>query len=302
MTTADRHPSQADAVEGGPRLLVGAALALNALLFVAALVVYFASRSQLVLAQGSDSLLDIAAGLILFISAWVGSQPRDENHPYGHDRAEPLGALITAVLAGVLAFEVLRSAVGALFAGESASLDVYVAAVLGGKFALKAVLLFDLRRRRRGEPSSAIDALWVDTRNDLVACASSLVGYGLARSGFDWADAALALPVAIYIGASGFELARDNIRLLMGEAPPAEVVAELRALVQGVRGVIDVGRLRAQHAGPLLHVEVEILVAEGESATGGHDIAVAVQHRLEEHELVDQTFVHVDTQSGVDHP
>ena len=95
---------------GAPRRLVAGALVVNVVLLVAAGMVYLRSHSQLVLAQGSDSLFDLAAGGILFVSAWVGSQPRDANHPYGHDRAEPLGALITAVLAGVLAFEVLRSA------------------------------------------------------------------------------------------------------------------------------------------------------------------------------------------------
>jgi cation diffusion facilitator family transporter len=300
------HPAQNSSRTGGnagdPRLFMGSAVVINALLCIAAFVVYFSVRSQLVLAQGSDSLLDVASGLILFITAWVGSQPRDENHPYGHDRAEPLGALITAVLAGVLAFEVLRSAVGALIVGEDVQLDVYVAAVLGGKFVLKVLLLATLRRRRNKASGAAVGALLVDTRNDLVACASSLVGFGMARAGLGWADAALALPVAIYIGASGIELARENIRLLMGEAPAPEIVAELRSDAKSVPGVIGVGRLRAQHAGPNLYVEVEILVAEYESATGGHDIAVAVQDRLEEHEMVAQTFVHIDTQSGVEHP
>jgi len=281
---------------GAPRRLVAGALVVNAVLLVAAGVVYLRSHSQLVLAQGSDSLFDLAAGGILFVSAWVGSQPRDANHPYGHHRAEPLGALITAVLAGVLAFEVLRSAVGAWIAGDAVRLDAAVAAVLGGKFALKAGLFALLSRSRAPARSSAVDALRVDTRNDLVACASSLVGFGLGRAGFTWADAALAVPVAFYIGASGIELARENIRFLMGEAPPTEVVEELRARAARVPGVLGLGNLRAQHVGPLLHVEVDVVVAGGESATGGHDIAVAVQRALEDHELVDRVFVHVDTE------
>jgi cation diffusion facilitator family transporter len=289
-------------INGGARRLVGGALALNTGLSVAAVAVYFATRSQLVLAQGSDSLLDIATGVVLALSAWVGSQPRDENHPFGHDRAEPLGALITAIFAGVLAFEVLRSALGALWAGDVARMDGYVAAVLGSKFALKAGLFLLLVRRSSKARSSALDALRVDTRNDLVACASSLLGFALARAGFAWADGALAVPVAFYIGASGFELARDNIRYLMGEAPAAEVVVELRALAEGVPGVLQLGRLRAQHVGQLLHVEVEIVVGTRLSVTGGHDIAVDVQRRLEEHPLVALAFVHVDTDDGIDHP
>ena len=66
------------------------------------------------LAQGSDSLLDLGGGAILAYSAWIAAHAADDDHPFGHHRAEPIGALVTAVLAGVLAFEVLRSGIGAL--------------------------------------------------------------------------------------------------------------------------------------------------------------------------------------------
>ncbi len=289
-----------DPVEAHPngrvRALVTGALAVNALLLVAAAVVWSTTGSQLVLAQGSDSLLDIGAGLVLAVSAWVASRPGDDNHPYGHERAEPIGALVTAIFAGVLAFEVLRSAVGALILGDEARMDLWVAAVLGGKFVLKAGLWGLIRGARRGSRSPALRALAVDTRNDLVACASSLVGFGLARQGFAWADGALAIPVALYIGASGFELARENLRYLMGEAPDEDVLAELRTTATRVTGVLEVGRLLAQYTGPTLQVDVQIVVAPSQSLVAAHDISVSVQRALEEHELVGIVFVHVDTQ------
>lgn len=288
--------------DGRPRALVMGAVVVNALLLAAAALVWSTTGSQLVLAQGSDSLLDIGAGLVLAVSAWVASHPGDENHPYGHERAEPIGALVTAIFAGVLAFEVLRSAVGSLVLGETARMDIWVAAVLGGKFVLKLGIWGLIRSARNGSRSQALRALAVDTRNDLVACASSLVGFGLARQGFDWADGALAIPVAFYIGASGFQLARENLRYLMGEAPDEDVLAELRTMAAHVTGVIEVGRLLAQYAGPTLQVDVQIVVAPSQSLVAAHDISVAVQRSLEEHELVGIVFVHVDTQlDGEEH-
>jgi cation diffusion facilitator family transporter len=287
--------------DSGARPFVYVMLAINVGLVVASLLVYLSSRSQLVLAQGFDSLVDIAAGIILAISVWVGSQPHDENHPYGHNRAEPIGALVTAVLAGVLAFEVLRSAVDSLIAGDVADMDIWVAAILGGKFILKGLLLTALVRRKQRTQSSAIDALRVDARNDLFACGTSLLGFGLASYGFHWADGVLAIPVAFYIGVNGFQLARENLRYLMGEAPSEEILQGLRGMTSKVEGVIDVGRLRAQYIGPQLHVEVEILINEFKSATQGHDIALRVQQVLEANDNVNQAFVHIDTVDTVDH-
>lgn len=287
------HPTPEPDAEQTHRLVLGA-LTFNALLFVVAAFVYHGTRSQLVLAQGSDSLLDIGAGIILAISIRVGRKPRDTNHPYGHDRAEPIGALVAAILAGVLAFEVLRSAAGALISGTVASLDHTVAWILGGKLGFKVVLMALILPLSRRSRSSALEALKTDTRNDLAACASSLIGYQLARSGMGWADALLALPVALYIGKNGFDLARENLRYLMGESPSEEVMAELCALGQGVPGVCSIGAMQAQYVGPNLHVEVDIEVRGRNSASEAHDISVLVQRAIEGHELVGKVFVHVD--------
>ena len=284
--------------EARPASLVRFTFFLNVLLCAAGWLVWAASDSKLVLAQAADSLLDLVAGGVLLVSARVASAPRDDDHPFGHQRAEPLGALVTAVIAGVLAFEILRTAVGSLFTGEVARLDVWVAGVLGAKLLAKLTMLWVLRVSAR---SPALEALRVDTRNDVAACASSLVGYALVRAGFDWVDAALAIPIGLYVGWNGFELARENLAYLMGAAPPDDVLEDLRARTRAMDGVLDVTGLRAQWIGSVLHVEASVLVGDWNSLTEGHDIGVAVQRELERHELVSEAFVHVDTQGGVDH-
>jgi len=277
-----------------PRGLVSAALALNAVLVVAGFCVFFISGSQLVLAQAADSLLDIAAGVILVWSVRVGSRPRDEDHPFGHQRAEPIGALVTAVLAGVLCFEILRSASSSLVRGAQPDLDLAVAAVLATKLVLKLALLFALEVAARRHRGAALAATRVDTRIDVVSSTSSLVGFGLFHAGWTWADAGMALPVALYIGANGLHLARENLRYLMGEAPEAGVAAELETIAAGVPGVLQVRTLRAHYVGHDLHVDVSVLVADSSSATENHDIEEAVVDALRAHPMVGEVFVHVD--------
>src|SRR6185295_12143733 len=98
----------------------------------------------------------------------------------------------------------------------------------GTKLVTKFALLFVVLRKRRGGGSQAVDATRLDTLNDVLTTASSLLGIGLVRAGWPLADALLALPVALYIGRNGYLLARESMRYLMGEAPPATVLGELR--------------------------------------------------------------------------
>ncbi len=286
-------PDESQPAPDRANLIVRASLAANALFLVAAAVVYSLSGSQLVLAQGADSLMDVAAGAILAYSVAVARRPRDEDHPFGHQRAEPIGALITAVLAGVLGFAVLRSGVMALWAAETPRLDAAVAWLLGAKMMFKIGLLLVIWRTRSKGP--ALDAARVDARNDVLANGSSLAGVALFHAGFTWADAGLALPVGAYIIVSGVGLALENLALLMGESPDDDVLARIRARAAEVAGVIRVESLRAQYLGPRLHVEIAIVVSGDRSVTEGHDISVDVQRRIEELDEVVEVFVHVDS-------
>lgn len=282
------------------RGVVAVTLAVNAALCVAHFVVWHLTGSSLVFAQGADSLMDLAVGVVLLVSMRVAAQPRDEGHPFGHHRAEPIGALVTSVLAFVLAFEVARTAVAGIATGAVAIVDGSVPALFGAKLAVKLVLLLALLRRRRGRGSQAIDATHLDTFNDVLATSSSLVGAALVRAGWPSLDGWFALPVAAYIGFNGWSLARESLRYLMGEAPSAEVLGRLRAAAAAAAGVLAVRELRAHFVGSVLHVEVVVLIAAGSSARQGHDIALDVQRALERDALVGEVFVHVDTGEGKD--
>ena len=283
--------------------VVGITFALNVALCVAHFAVYFVSRSELVLAQGADSLMDLAVGVVLLVSVRVAAQPRDDNHPFGHQRAEPIGALVTSIFAFVLAIEVARSAAFSLSAPPAARVDLPVFAVLAAKCVVKIGLLLSLLRHRAlaaGAPASqAVDATRLDTLNDVLTTASSLVGAGLVHAGWVRCDALLALPVALYLGKNGWELARESLRFLMGEAPAPEVLARLRVAAK-VDGVLEVTKLRAHHVGATLHVEATVLIAAGSSAKQSHDVALDVQQSLERDPLVGEAFVHLDTGEGKD--
>jgi cation diffusion facilitator family transporter len=274
-------------------------LALNVVICAAGVVAYAFVRSHLLLAQAADSFLDILAGLILVITARVGNLPDDEDHPFGHERAEPIGALVTAILAGILCIEILRNSIESLWEGNFVELGIPVALVFGGKFLVKAALLIGILRVRSRSP--VVAATLVDTRNDLLTTSSALLGYFLSRQGHPWADPVFACPIALYIGYAGFSLARENIRFLMGAAPPARVLEELDARVRSVPQIRRVRGLRAHWVGNQLHVEVLVLIDDHKTATQGHDIGVDVQRAVEAHPLVKRAFVHVDTESGKSH-
>lgn len=272
-------------------------VAIGFVLAVPMFIVHFVHDSQLALAQAADSVTDAFTALAFLYSLRVSALPADANHPRGHQRAEPIAALLAAVLAGVLAVEVFREAVRAVGGEVRPHMEWSLAFVFGVKVAAKTGLSLTARRSQRSGRSPALRALEVDARNDVLVGIVALAGFFGARYGSSGWDAWLAMPIACWIAASGVGLASENIRLLMGEAPPAGRQEELLRLAREVPGVESTHDLSARYDGTQLDVSLHIVVDEDLPLRKAHDIAEAVEARLMAEPDVLVAMVHVDVEA-----
>ena len=279
---------------GRSRALTLISLAGSALLVVGLFACWWVFGSQLALAQAADSFMDTFTAAVLTWTVAVAAQRPDKEHPFGHSRAEPIGGLVVAVIAGVLAIEVARSAIEAIVADKPVTLDWLLVAVFAAKSVFKMLIFGFSRTGYLRTKSPALKALSVDARNDVLVSILAIGGFFAARHGASKLDAWLALPVAAWIGWTGIELARDNIRLLMGEAPPEERQKELKALAAAIEGVKEAHDLRVHYLGTELQVHVHIVVAADISVKQAHDIGEAVRKRLEAEDDVGHCSVHID--------
>jgi cation diffusion facilitator family transporter len=263
----------------------------SGLLVVGLTYAWWRFKSQLALALAADSFMDVFAAGVLAWTVIVAAQRPDKEHPSGHKRAEPIGGLVVAVIAGVLAIEVASSAVEALASRQPVRLEWAVVGVFAAKAIFKACM-FLLAARHKGSP--AMTALKVDARNDVLVSLLAIGGFAAARQGWPMLDAWLALPVAAYIAWSGVGLARENVRYLMGEAPPEERQAELLELALGVPGVRSAHELRAHYLGTELQVHVHVIVSADLSVKQAHDIGEAVRTKIEAEPDVGTCSVHID--------
>ncbi|MCB9894332.1 MAG: cation transporter [Planctomycetes bacterium] len=263
-------------------------------LVVALFAAYLVFGSQLALAQAADSFMDVFTAGVLMWTVMVAAQRPDKEHPFGHSRAEPIGGLVVAVIAGVLAIEVARSAIEAIATHHRVRTDWLLVAAFGSKTIIKGAIMFVSAAAYKRTRGPAMKALKVDARNDVLVSLLAIGGFFAARAGWHELDSWLALPVAVWIGWSGVELARDNIRYLMGEAPPEERQQELCALAASVPGVKNAHDLRAHYLGTELQVLLHIMVAPDISVQQAHDIGEAVRLKLEAEPDVGHCSVHID--------
>ncbi len=271
------------------------AFVINLFLFLIKLFAGILSGSLAILSDAFNSFLDMLSYLLGFFSIRVASQGPDADHPFGHRRAEPLSALVIAIFTGILAFEILKAAADNLvFGAPTALISPLVFAIVVVSIIVKIASYFYLRGKADSSGSSTLEAMAIDSRNDIFASSIVLIGIAGVYFGQPLLDDAAAIFIAIYILYSGYLIARKNINYLMGASPDPEHLAEMWDAAASVKGIKRIPLLRSHYVGDKAHVEVGIVLTKKTKAQRAHDIGEKVQKKIEELPLVSRAFVHID--------
>lgn len=229
-----------------------------------------------------ESVVNVVTAGLALGALRLAAKPADANHPYGHTKAEFLAAVIEGVLIVLAATLILQQAWLAwrghhtlTTPGPGLALNLLATVVNGGW----AVVLRRAGGRARS-PALLADArhLWSDVAMSLGIVAGVLVAW---LSGRVLLDPVLAALVAAYILWSGMRLISESVGGLMDEAPPAAIVARIRALVGGAAaGAIEAHDLRMRRAGRQSFLEFHLVVPGGMSVAEAHAICDRIEATL----------------------
>ncbi|HZA98192.1 MAG TPA: cation diffusion facilitator family transporter [Gemmatimonadales bacterium] len=275
------------------RRVLGGILLANLVVVAVKFAVGLNTNSLAVFGDALQSSVDSANNLFAIFVVRVAAKAPDEDHPYGHAKFETLGALLIALLLALSIFELVRGAIARLITG-SPVVNVSTTALVLLVFTLAVnvgVVWFETRTGRRlGSDLLLADAL--HTRTDVFITLGVLAGLALARSGFVWADPALALIVAVLVGRAGYQILRRSIPTLVDERAFDQATIQREA--EGVEGVVSAYAIRSRHAGDRRFAELTIAVDGQKNVTSAHHIADQVEDRLRDNLQLDQVTVHVE--------
>lgn len=263
-------------------LAAAVGLVVNFVLGVVKLAGGLAGQSFALIADSVNSLGDSVASVVTIAALRFAQLPPDEEHPYGHTRAESVAALFVALV--ILASGVF---VGweafARFGGEHVDPPVWTLWIAGCNVLIKEALFWFNRHVGRRTGSSAILANAWDHRGDALCSLAVLVGLGAVfagGSGWIWADEVSALVVAAAIGISGTRLLLKSVHELLDPQADEAFVAEIRAEAAAVPGVLEVEKLWVRKTGIEFLVDIHIQVDPQMTVADGHGISHAVRDRL----------------------
>lgn len=184
------------------------------------------SGSIALIADAWHTLSDSVSSIIVLIGGKISSKPADEDHPFGHGRAEHIAAIIIGVLLAIIAFDFVISAINKFKSGEPgnfgtiAVIVTIISVVAKESMAQYAFWMF----RKTG--SSILKAEAWHHRTDSLSSIIILAGIFIGRY-FWWVDAVLAFIVALMIGLASYEILSKEIKKLLGERISPDLIREI---------------------------------------------------------------------------
>jgi cation diffusion facilitator family transporter len=273
-------------------------VASNAVLMLAKLVVGLVTGSVAVLSDAANSAGDLVASGIAFAGVRAAARPADDDHPYGHEKAENLAALVEGVLVLVAGLVVAIEATRRLVEGSAGlvSIDLAVAVMVASALVNLAVSA-RLRRVARRTGSPAIEADAAHLASDVWTSAGAAVGLVVvAATGWTRVDAAVGIAISLYVIAVGARIGWRAAQVLIDRALPAEDLAA----IEGVLSVFarDEGvafhAVRGRRAGTKRHVDLHMVVPPDTTVRDGHAMSGRVKRAVREALPDTEVLIHLE--------
>lgn len=254
----------------------------NALLAIIKAVTGIFGNSYALIADAIESTTDVFSSLLVLFGLKYSSRPADENHPYGHGKAEPLitfavvGFLV--VSATIIAYESIEHIRTPHKVPEPYTLIVLAAIVI-----TKELFYRFISKKSDETKSTSLKADAWHHRSDAITSLMAFIGISIAifmGKGYETADDWAALFASGFILYNAYLILRPALGEIMDEHLYDDMVDEIRTFSQQVPGVIETEKCFIRKTGMTFHVDLHVIVDGEISVTAGHEIAHNLKNRL----------------------
>lgn len=234
-------------------------------------------------AQALDSFLDLFAVVVTLFAVRIAAMPADEEHPFGHGKAEGIAAIVQAVLIFSAGGFIIYSAVRRIMAGTTVELTEAGMAVMVVSIIASVFLSRHLLRVSRDTGSVALEASARNIAADVYSAAGVLVALVVIRfTGLSIIDPIVAIAVALYILRTAYVVTRKSIGELVDvRLPKAEQEVVISSITEHSGQLVGFHRLRSRRAGSQRFIDLHLVMPKNASLEDAHVICDHLEEDIE---------------------
>ena len=257
----------------------------NSLLSLLKLLAGIFAHSGAMISDAVHSASDVFSSIIVIVGVRLAAKEADREHPYGHERFEPVSAIVLAAVLLATGLLIGYRAVESIAAGSAERLETpgrlaLAAAVLS--IVCKEGMFWYTRAHARRIDSGALMAEAWHHRSDALSSLGALVGIAGARLGHPVLDPLASLVICAFIAKAALDIFRDALEKMVDHACSVETEQAIRACAEEQEGVLGVDLLQTRQFGSRAYVDLEIAADGSQTLHEAHEIAQRVHDRVEE--------------------
>ncbi|GBR53734.1 cation diffusion facilitator family transporter [Gluconobacter sphaericus] len=280
-----------------------ASIVLSVVVLAIKYAAYMVSGSEALLSDAIETILNVVAAVGTLWAMSVAAMPADDNHPYGHGKAEYLSAVIEGVLVVLTAIGILVIAihdwrhpepVNAPFAGVALNALAGLVNLAWGRTLITV---------GRKQSSQALQAAGEHVVSDVWATIALVIGVSLIPLlKWDRLDAVLSALVALNVMRAGFSMMKHSLSGLMDEAPSPEQMDAVKAVIsKSATGALEAHDLRIRKVGALSFVEFHLVVPSMLTVHDAHEICDQIEAAIRSELGRASIHIHVEPEDKAKH-
>ena len=257
---------------------------------------YLLTNSVGILSDALESTVNVAAAALAAWAVSVSTQPPDDSHPYGHDKAEYLSSGLEGILIGVAAVLIVVAARERLMDPQPLELNLTGLLVTVAASGINLALGRYLVGVGASTHSAALEADGRHILADVVTSVGVIAGVIVAVvTRAPWLDPAIAILVALNVLRTGFELIGRSVRVLMDAAIPPEDLAAIQAVLLERRSrYLEVHDLRTRASGARRFVDFHLILPASTTVQTSHDLCDEIEHAIQARVPNASVTIHVE--------
>lgn len=260
------------------------------------------SGSRALVADAAHSASDVVSSVVILFAVKIADKPPDEEHPYGHGKAENIASIIVALLLILVGVEISISSIKIFFGSTPVAPTTIALYILVISILLKEILFHYKYYVGKKYDSAALIADAWHHRSDSLSSLAALGGVGLAILGerFEidilvYGDAVAGVIVSIIVIKVGYDLAKSSANVVLEKVLPKPEVKKYIKEVLKIDGVKRVDELLARTHGRYIIIDLKISVNPDITVKKGHDIARETKDTLmKKYNEVENVLVHIN--------
>jgi len=267
----------------------------NIILFIIKVIIGIISNSRSMIADSFNSAGDVFASFMTWLGSRISSVPNDDDHNFGHGKAEYIFSMLIGISMMIVAAKLLYDSVMSLINGNVVNYSIILIVICFITIGIKMLLYIYCKVVYEKYENLLVKSNMLDHRNDIIITSFTMIAILLTKYGIYWFDGVVGTGISIWILIVGIKIFKESYDVLMDTAIDDEAKYQVLGIIKSYKEIKKIDEIYSIPIGYNYIVVITIYVNGRMHTATSHELADEIENRIKKsNERIKDVFVHVE--------